>query len=358
MRRSPRLLAALALASAIGFLAIVATPTSPLDATEDPPATEAQKGKPSFDWVPAIHLTRREGEREITSIIIHTIEGTARGCVSWFRNPKSKVSAHYVIDFDGNITQMVRDRDVAWHAGTREHNQHGIGIEHEGYAKKDGWTPEQMKASADLSRWLCKRYGIPIDRKHILGHNEIAPKRKSDPGPHFDWDGYIEAIERPGGRRQSRRPAGGSSADGEQAALDAARERGERALADARERRGRGEWAAAHRSLRRAIRLLDGTEAAAGARATLAELRAHPKARAAIDAAADRDEARNWLGLARGYLANGYPRRASGILERLIELHPDLEREIAVARELIDEAAAMPPSDEELDEELDAKPGR
>jgi len=92
---------------------------------------------------------------------------------------------------------MVKDENRAWHAGVKLYNAEAIGIEHEGHAAKNEWTEKQFRASADLTRFLCHEYGIPIDRKHIMGHQEIAPGRKSDPGPYFKWDLYLELVKDP-----------------------------------------------------------------------------------------------------------------------------------------------------------------
>lgn len=154
--------------------------------------------KPSCEFIESPNFTKDERAKgKINYVIIHTIEGTQKSCIGWFQNKKSQVSAHYVIGFDGKVVQMVKDANRAWHAGVKLYNEEGIGIEHEGHAAKNEWTEKQFRASADLTRWLCKEYGIPIDRKHIMGHQEIAPGRKSDPGPFFKWDLYLELVKDP-----------------------------------------------------------------------------------------------------------------------------------------------------------------
>jgi N-acetyl-anhydromuramyl-L-alanine amidase AmpD len=165
--------------------------------------------KPECNFVRSPNFT--EGQRakgKINYIIIHTVEGSAKGCVDWFLTPKSKVSAHYVVAKDGKITQMVEDKDLAWHAGVHLYNQEAIGIEHEGFAAKNLWTEAQVRASAQLSRWLCHTYEIPVDRKHLLGHCEIAPGRKTDPGPYFDWDLYLKLIKDPNAKIERRQASG------------------------------------------------------------------------------------------------------------------------------------------------------
>jgi hypothetical protein len=101
---------------------------------------------------------------------------------------------------------MVRTKNVAWHAGNWYFNAHAIGIEHEGVAINGAtWYTEPMyRASARLVRSLAQRYHIPIDRAHILGHDEIpgpTPGLQAgmhwDPGPFWDWAHYMELLGAP-----------------------------------------------------------------------------------------------------------------------------------------------------------------
>jgi N-acetyl-anhydromuramyl-L-alanine amidase AmpD/uncharacterized protein YraI len=132
--------------------------------------------------------------RSIRWIVIHTIEGSEDSGISWFRNPAARVSAHYVVSHAGRITQMVDDMDVAWHAGNSTYNEHAIGIENEGYAGQNRWTSAQYQALADLARGLCDRYGIPKDRAHIIGHDDVPNQSHTDPGPHFDWGRFLALV--------------------------------------------------------------------------------------------------------------------------------------------------------------------
>jgi N-acetyl-anhydromuramyl-L-alanine amidase AmpD len=173
-------------------------PSSP--EKEKPKAAEKSDKieKPECEFVESPNFTKAERAKgKINYIIIHTTEGTAKGARSWFLTTKSQVSAHYIVGHDGKIVQMVQDKDIAWHAGVHLYNQEAIGIEHEGHAAKNEWTEQQVRASAKLSRWLCHTYGIVVDRKHLLGHQEIAPGRKSDPGPFFDWELYLKLVKDP-----------------------------------------------------------------------------------------------------------------------------------------------------------------
>ncbi len=75
---------------------------------------------PGSNWVKSPNYsTSWRGKGKITTIVVHTIQGSYNGCISWFSQTKSKVSAHYVISKTGKITQMVKDKDVAWHVGSQ-----------------------------------------------------------------------------------------------------------------------------------------------------------------------------------------------------------------------------------------------
>jgi len=178
--RRRRLLAA---AAAAGLLAL-----APAE-----PAPGAADG--AVRWVPAHpdNYTRRAA-RSVRRIVIHTIEGSEQAGISWFQDPRSRVSAHYVVGHGGRVTQMLRDRDIGWHAGNWRYNADSIGIENEGWAGRDGWTDAQYAALADLVRRLCDRHGIPKDRDHVIGHAEVPDQDHRDPGPHFDWDRLLRAV--------------------------------------------------------------------------------------------------------------------------------------------------------------------
>ncbi len=133
----------------------------------------------------------------IRRIVLHTTEGSYAGAIGWFRNPSANVSAHYVVRrSDGQITQMVPDNKTAWHACSS--NSDTIGIEHEGRASvASTWTAANLDASARLVGWLARKYDIPVDRSHIVGHGEVQPAHcayRYDPGPHFPWSAYLKKV--------------------------------------------------------------------------------------------------------------------------------------------------------------------
>lgn len=150
---------------------------------------------PDGKWVPANEANYKKGRSaKISNVIIHTTEGSYAGTVQWFQNPQAETSSHYVLrSNDGEVTQMVRDGDTAWHA--RGGNDAGIGVEHEGYVDDAKWYTDAMyRSSAALVKHLCDAHQIPKDRKHIVGHSEVPGNDHTDPGPHWDWDKYMKLV--------------------------------------------------------------------------------------------------------------------------------------------------------------------
>ncbi|MEU3223875.1 peptidoglycan-binding protein [Streptomyces sp. NPDC006976] len=162
---------------------------------------------PAALWVPADPNNYATGRTAaIDKVVVHVTQGSYAGSISWFQDPVSEVSAHYVVrSSDGQITQMVRDADTAYHA--RSANASALGIEHEGFIDDPSWFTDSMyRSSAALTAYLCDRYGIPKDRAHIIGHSEAPGNDHTDPGPYWDWNRYMELV---GGT-----DTGGGSRDG------------------------------------------------------------------------------------------------------------------------------------------------
>ncbi|MEH1164289.1 N-acetylmuramoyl-L-alanine amidase [Micromonospora sp. CPCC 205539] len=151
-------------------------------------------------WAPAstsnYTVASRPGSQAITRVVIHMTQGSYAGSISWFQNPASKVSAHYTFrSSDGAVTQSVREKDIAWHAGNWTYNTESIGIEHEGYVDNPAWFTDAMyRASATLTRSLANKYGIPKDRAHIVGHVEVPGATHTDPGPYWNWTYYMQLV--------------------------------------------------------------------------------------------------------------------------------------------------------------------
>ena len=169
----------------------------------------------STDYAPAIWLASpnysSRGGVAIREAVIHTTEGNYAGAISWLRNPASQASAHYVVrSSDGQITQLVRESDKAWHA--RSHNPYSLGIEHEGFVSNSSWyTTAMYNASSGIVRMFCARYaGITCstaykgasssghmvlgDSVDIKGHQHLSDNDHNDPGIYWNWSRYYGLI--------------------------------------------------------------------------------------------------------------------------------------------------------------------
>lgn len=186
----------------VAFLCALACAPSALassDPVQRPPVTWAPPGGRNF--TPDLH-------RRITTIVIHATDGgSLLGNVSWLIGDKSEASAHYVVSRDGRIVQLVPLHDIAWHSGNKKVNAHSIGIEHVGETYDPaGFTAAEYKSSARLVAWLARRYDIPIDRTHIIGHSEVpdpnhpgefgGADHHTDPGPYWKWGYYLRLVRR------------------------------------------------------------------------------------------------------------------------------------------------------------------
>ncbi|MET0372034.1 MAG: N-acetylmuramoyl-L-alanine amidase [Sphingobium sp.] len=131
----------------------------------------------------------------VTMLVLHyTGMPDAASAINWLVNPESKVSAHYLVTEDGQIVRMVEEGNRAWHAG-RSHwrgiddiNSASIGIEIVNPGHEWGYRPfpeTQMGALIPLIHDIVQRHRIT--RGNIVGHSDIAPARKQDPGELFPW---------------------------------------------------------------------------------------------------------------------------------------------------------------------------
>jgi N-acetyl-anhydromuramyl-L-alanine amidase AmpD len=146
------------------------------------------------------------GAGDIDMVVIHTVQGSYSGCYYWFANCSAGASAHYVVrSSDGQITQMVAEADVGWHAGHWDTNERSVGIEHEGYvdAPSTWYTDAMYQRSAALTVDIASRQGVPLDRTHIIAHYEVpgcssgsggGASCHTDPGSGWDWDYYMDLI--------------------------------------------------------------------------------------------------------------------------------------------------------------------
>jgi len=140
------------------------------------------------------HGERRDARRPDMLLLHYTGMPTAAGALSRLCDPTSGVSSHYLVLEDGRILQLVPEARRAWHAGVgawagdRDINSCSIGIEIAHPGHEGGLPPypdAQIEAVAALSRDIAERWSIPPER--VLGHSDVAPDRKEDPGENFPW---------------------------------------------------------------------------------------------------------------------------------------------------------------------------
>ena len=144
---------------------------------------------PNFD-------PKKRKKNNIRFLVFHyTGMKSEKGAIRRLTNMQSEVASHYLIKNDGELVIFVPDLYVAWHAGVSAWkkynflNQNSIGIEisnpgHQfGYKK---FSSKQINSLIKLSRFLIKKY--KINKKNILGHSDVAPLRKKDPGEKFPWE--------------------------------------------------------------------------------------------------------------------------------------------------------------------------
>ena len=167
-------------------------------------------------WIESKNYDQRPDVDDISSIIIHAIslppdcyggeyvEALFTNCLNSNDHPyfvdiaDRRVSSHFYIKRNGSLIQFVSTNNRAWHAGesvlqgrTRV-NDFSIGIELEG-CDSDIFEDDQYKTLTALSRCLIKAYD-KVKLENIVGHSDIAPGRKTDPGPGFDWKRFLKSL--------------------------------------------------------------------------------------------------------------------------------------------------------------------
>jgi len=172
------------------------------------------------EWIPAPYeqygdtptaygnhdLANRPRDLKIDDIVIHDTEGSWDTALQLVQDPKY-LGWHYTLrSSDGHIAAHMDPKDVGWHAGNWYVNMHSIGIEHEGFAAQGAtWYTESLyESSAALVRHLAHEYGVPLDRAHIIGHDQVPgidPAHVAgmhwDPGPYWDWEHYMALLRHP-----------------------------------------------------------------------------------------------------------------------------------------------------------------
>lgn len=163
--------------------------------------------------LPSPNFNARPDPAEISLLVIHNISlpqgqfgspaiaALFQNCLDCDSHPSFaslrdlKVSAHFLIRRDGALLQFVSTLERAWHAGASSFlgrsscNDFSIGIELEGCDELP-FEAAQYQSLTRLTQALLARFAIA----HIAGHAEIAPGRKTDPGPHFDWARYRDGL--------------------------------------------------------------------------------------------------------------------------------------------------------------------
>ena len=139
--------------------------------------------------------SKKRGSNNIASIIIHyTGMQSERESIERLTSSSSKVSCHYLINRSGKVFRLVEDKNMAWHAGKsmwgkyKNLNKNSIGIELVNKGHRYGYqafTKIQIKRLVELCKYLKRKYRIK--NKLIVGHSDIAPLRKIDPGEKFPW---------------------------------------------------------------------------------------------------------------------------------------------------------------------------
>jgi N-acetylmuramoyl-L-alanine amidase len=190
-------------AASLGGAGKVTTPSTPSSGKISKPPVVTKHQSPNYN---------SRGGTDIDTIILHhTASNNVQGTISHFKNPKAQASAHYVIDKDGTIYQMVGDEKRAWHAGTswmpgearlagKSVNSRSIGIEivNDGSGKTP-FTAAQYEACGKLCAYLAETYDVP--KQNILGHKDVAPGRKIDPANNFSWNTFFQEMREAGSKR-------------------------------------------------------------------------------------------------------------------------------------------------------------
>ncbi|MCE1188638.1 MAG: N-acetylmuramoyl-L-alanine amidase [Ignavibacteria bacterium] len=165
---------------------------------------------PSAVWSSTPNFT--SGSINQLFAVVHDTEGGFAGSLSWLQNPSAQASAHYIIrSSDGYIAQLVKESDRAWHV--RCWNPYMLGVEHEGYVDNPAYFTEAMYlSSAALFKHFVQKFNIPVDRNHIIGHDQwtntawknymvsnysnidATCNSHTDPGPNWDWDFYMQLV--------------------------------------------------------------------------------------------------------------------------------------------------------------------
>ncbi len=168
----------------------------------------AGPAEPPVTWIPSPNFNSRNGTK-IDAIVIHTTEESYAATVSEFQDPATELSAHFVNNTDGTITEMVDPANRAWHA--TYYNNRAIGIENVGYAgQASTWNSKNIASLEKLVAYLAYTYNIPVvhptdnaddypsdtlNEPGIVAHAQVQPWDRTDPGPYFPWTRFITDVQ-------------------------------------------------------------------------------------------------------------------------------------------------------------------
>jgi N-acetyl-anhydromuramyl-L-alanine amidase AmpD len=149
-------------------------------------------------------IASRPQDLKIFSIVIHDTEESYADTLNTFTNPASFVSSNYVVrSSDGHVTEMLRPQNVPFAVGNWYYNTHSISIENEGFADQgtQWYTQAEYQSDAALVDYLAHRFGVPLDRVHIVGHDNVGGPTNAgnaaqhwDPGPYWDWNYFMSLV--------------------------------------------------------------------------------------------------------------------------------------------------------------------
>ena len=145
------------------------------------------------------NFNRKKRSKNVIKIIVIHYTGmqSERESIIRLCNPKSKVSSHFLINQNGKVFRLVQDNRIAWHAGKscweryKNLNKNSIGIELVNKGHRFGYInykKKQISSLIKICKSLIKKY--KIKKKNVVGHSDIAPLRKIDPGEKFPWENF------------------------------------------------------------------------------------------------------------------------------------------------------------------------
>ena len=143
--------------------------------------------------------TRKRNPKNIKFVVIHyTGMKSEIEAIKRLSDVNSKVSCHYFVKKSGDLILMVPENYIAWHAGESSYkgvnncNDYSIGIELEG-SDDDIYSDLQYEMLIKITNEIINEYPL-LDKKSIIGHSDVSPGRKVDPGSKFDWNRFLEAL--------------------------------------------------------------------------------------------------------------------------------------------------------------------